>query len=43
MRRLSGETGPQPSRPRVLGELLPLKGWLNLELHCHINGVDPSN
>ncbi|MGC5042452.1 hypothetical protein ACLQ16_03945 [Streptomyces albidoflavus] len=25
-----------------MGELLPLEGWLNVELHCHLDGVGPS-
>ncbi|MFG2141879.1 hypothetical protein [Streptomyces sp. NPDC048650] len=43
MRRLSGEIGPQAARTRVLGELLPLEGWLNVELHCHLDEVGPSD
>ncbi|MGG7574137.1 hypothetical protein [Streptomyces sirii] len=26
-----------------MGELLPLEGWLNIELHCHLDGVGPSD
>ncbi|MBZ6476718.1 hypothetical protein [Streptomyces griseocarneus] len=26
-----------------MGELLPLEGWINLELHCHLDGVGPSD
>ncbi|MFF8657536.1 hypothetical protein [Streptomyces huasconensis] len=43
MRRLSGEIGPQSARMRCMGELLPLQGWLDIELHCHLDGVGPSD
>ena len=43
MRELSGEIGPQSARTRFMGELLPLEGWLNVELHCHLDGVGPSD
>ncbi|MEU1355345.1 hypothetical protein ABZ410_15800 [Streptomyces cinnamoneus] len=26
-----------------MGELLPLEGWINVELHCHLDEVRPSN
>ncbi|WP_031102372.1 hypothetical protein [Streptomyces sp. NRRL S-146] len=26
-----------------MGQLLPQEGWLNLELHCHLDGVGPSD
>ncbi|MFJ9416685.1 hypothetical protein ACIRPT_21185 [Streptomyces sp. NPDC101227] len=26
-----------------MGQLLPLEGWLNIELHCHLDGVGPSD
>ncbi|GHD13260.1 hypothetical protein GCM10010334_71180 [Streptomyces finlayi] len=39
---MSGEIGPQSLRTRFMGELLPLEGWLNIELHCHLDGVGPS-
>ncbi|MER5301351.1 hypothetical protein ABT039_18015 [Streptomyces lasiicapitis] len=43
MRRLSGEIGPQSERTRFMGELLPLEGWLSIELHCHLDAVGPSD
>lgn len=43
MRRLSGEIGPRSARRLLLGELLPLEGWMNVELHCHLDGVGPSD
>lgn len=42
MRRLSGEFGPY-LRTRFMGGLLPLEGWLNVELHCLLDGVGPSD
>lgn len=26
-----------------MGQFLPLEGWLNIELHCHLDGVGPSD
>ncbi|MFE3139670.1 hypothetical protein [Streptomyces scopuliridis] len=43
MQRLSGEIGPQATRTRFMGEPLPLDGWLNVELHCHLDSVGPSD
>ncbi|GHF33201.1 hypothetical protein GCM10010218_12870 [Streptomyces mashuensis] len=43
MRRLSGEIGPRSGRARFMGELLPLEGWTNVELHCHLDEVRPSD
>ncbi|MFD3514868.1 hypothetical protein [Streptomyces sp. NPDC058657] len=42
MYRMKGEIGPQSLRTRFMGELLPLEGWLSIELHCHLDGVGPS-
>jgi hypothetical protein len=39
---VSGKLGPQSLRARVMGELLPLEGWLNIELHCHLDAASPS-
>ncbi|MBT2396261.1 hypothetical protein [Streptomyces sp. ISL-100] len=43
MRRLSGEIGSRSARRLLLGELLPLEGWMNVELHCHLDGAGPSD
>ncbi|AKN68728.1 hypothetical protein QR97_01935 [Streptomyces sp. PBH53] len=43
MRRLSGEICSQSARTRFMGELLPLEGWLNVELHCHLDTASPSD
>ncbi|MEU1310999.1 hypothetical protein ABZ419_19215 [Streptomyces cinnamoneus] len=26
-----------------MGELLPLEGWINVELHCHLHEIRPSD
>lgn len=43
MHRLSGEIRSPASRPPFTGEMLPLEGWLTVDLHCQLDGIGPSD